>query len=351
MSRALALALLLAPGLSACAPDAGAPDATATAPAPAPVHDLAGEALGTTWRVKWLGAAEPDALRSAVESALAEVDASMSTWRDDSELSRIRAADGPVGVSVDTAHVVQAALELAAATGGAFDPTVQPLVELWGFHGERRATPPTDDELAAARAQVGWERVTVGWTDGSPWVDGGGTALDLSAIAKGHAVDRVSAALSARGVAHHMVEVGGEVRTAGAGPAGVWRVGVDRPEVGLAPGARLEAVVELTNGAVATSGNYRNAYDLEGRRVAHTLDPRTGQPASSNAASATVIAPDCRTADALATALMVLGTDGLALVERWPDVEAMVLVAEDGVFVPRATAGMKRFAPERHPDK
>lgn len=319
----------------------------AEAPAVAAVQQLTGEALGTTYTVKYLvGEIADDDVAAGVREALASVDAAMSTWRPDSDLSRVRATPGPVVVSEATVEVVEEALSLAEASGGAFDPTVQPLVELWGIHGERRQDVPSAQELAAVMAQVGWERIVVGRDpEGRPTVDAGGTALDLSAIAKGYAVDRVSWALSRLGVANHMVEVGGEVRAHGMGPTGTgWRLGIDRPEEGLAPGAQLEAVVRLTNAALATSGNYRNAYVVDGTRIVHTLDPRVGRPVESGIASATVVAPDCTTADAIATALMVLGEEaGMALIEGRPQVEALLLVLDEGEFRAVKTSGMDAF--------
>ncbi len=325
---------------------------------PAPeraVHALRGEAFGTTWTVKWLGDApitEADA-EAAIVGALAEVDAAMSTWRDDSDLSRARAAQGPVTVRAETGLVVEAALVLARETGGAFDPTVQPLVELWGFHGTPRTTWPTDDEVASARAQLGYDRVRVVHDgQGGVTLDTAGTALDLSAIAKGHGVDRVSWALSDLGVSEHMVEVGGEVRAHGRGPGGVWwRVGVDLPSPSLKMGEALAAVVQVTNGAVATSGNYRQSFRVEGREVHHTMDPRTGFPAAARVGSATVIAPDCRTADGWATALMVLGADeGLRLIEGRPELEALVLVPDGEGFARRLSSGMARHLADDVPD-
>jgi thiamine biosynthesis lipoprotein len=275
----------------------------------------------------------------------------MSTWRDDSELSRIRASDGPVEVSEDTALVVREALEIAAATGGAFDPTVQPLVEVWGLHGAKRTSVPSDEELAAAMAHVGWRRVTLARTEALvPTVDSGGTALDLSAIAKGHAVDRVSSALSALGIPSHMVEIGGEVRVAGPSPSGgPWRVGVDVPREDSVPGRALADVLEISNAAIATSGNYRNVYAIGDLRVVHTLDPRRGRPVESGVASATVVASDCRTADGWATALMVMGEAGLPLIEARRDIEALLLVVDGDGFAPRQTSGMERFVAELDP--
>lgn len=286
-------------------------------------------------------ASEP-AVGEAVRAVLARVDERMSTWRDDSELAAVRRGPGPVRVSPETASVVEAALHLARETDGAFDPTVQPLMELWGLHGEPRTELPTVDEIAAVMTRVGHHRVQLasdsrGWT-----VDAGGAALDLSAIAKGHGVDAVSQHLSGLGLIEHYVEIGGEVRAHGRGPAGgAWRVGIDVPEEGSVPGRRFAAVVGLVNGALATSGNYRNAYEVDGQRVVHTMDPREGRPAVSDAASVSVVAPDCRTADGWATALMVLGTErGLAMVEARPELEALILQLDGPDFVQRASSGM-----------
>lgn len=312
---------------------------------------LQGEALGTTWTVKWsTDAAVCDEKRvdGGASDVLAEVDAQMSTWRPDSEIMKARRATGPVAISEDTADVVRDALALAAATDGAFDPTVQPLMEVWGFHSRGRGIQaPAPEALEAARAQVGWQRVDLQYSGGSPQLTTGGTALDLSAIAKGHAVDRIASFLSGLGHADHMVEVGGEVRVSGHGPNGVWTLGVDSPEEGAAPGQSFAALLSLTNVGLATSGNYRNLVEVDGRKVHHTMDPRTGQPASTDVASASVVASDCRTADAIATAVMVLGVDaGLALVEARSDVEAYVLVSGPEGFEARSSSGMARYLRE-----
>lgn len=334
--------------LAACGASVSVDPATTRSPVAAEsLNEVRGEALGTTWMVKWVG--QPGAeVKPVVERVLADVDRQMSTWRDDSELAAIRAADGPVVVSEETAFVVREALSLAEATGGAFDPTVQPLMELWGLHGAKREAPPTDDELASVLASVGWARVAVGRDEaGLPTVDSGGTALDLSAIAKGHAVDRISEALSGLHLPDHLVEVGGEVRAMGSGPKGPWRLGVDRPEEGLAPGQKLAAVATLTNVGMATSGNYRNTYEVDGVKVVHTLDPRTGRPALGTVASATVLAPDCRSADGWATALMVLGADqGMPLIEARPELEALLLVSEQGGFKQVRSTGLDPWIPQ-----
>jgi len=310
------------------------------------VSEVRGEALGTTWSVKWVGP-QRDWVDVAVADALNEVDRGMSTWRQDSEINRIRSNEGPIEVSQGTYEVVVAALEIADKSGGAFDPTVQPLVELWGFHGKRRTTLPSDEELASARALVGYGKVSTLGEQGR-WVDGGGTALDLSAIAKGHAVDRVSEAVSELGLSNHLVEVGGEVRAVGVGRNGSgWRLGVDTPEAGLAPGEKLAAVVTLHDRSMATSGNYRNSYTIGSVEIGHTLDPRTGRPAENTVRSATVVAPDCRTADGWATALMVLGAEGLPLIEAEPEVDALLLVEAAEGYTQLQSSQMRRVLSEK----
>ena len=297
-------------------------------------HQLQGEAFGTTWRVKWVG--EDDAgVQGDLLAALESVDSGMSTWRPDSEIMRVRRGPGAVPVSQDTYEVVAASLQLARASGGAFDPTVQSLMEFWGFHGEPRAAWPTEEELASARAVVGYEKVMpVRNLDGTYTIDAGETALDLSAIAKGFAVDKLSDVLLERGHNQHLVEVGGEVVARGKSARGDgWVLGVDKPVRGAAPGVDYAAVFELVDVAMATSGNYRTRVTVGDREVGHTLDPRTGYPVQSDILSATVIAPDCMTADGWATALMVLGaSEGLALIEEVPGVAAFLQVmSEDGV--------------------
>lgn len=304
---------------------------------------LRGEALGTTWSVRWEGdSSQEDAIAEAVVGALARIDGQMSTWRSDSELSAIRQSAKPVAVSEATAAVVREALWLSEQTQGAFDPTVQPLVELWGFHGTPLIELPTEEAIGVAREQVGWRRVRVSHTNGRAFVNGGGTALDLSAIAKGYAVDRVSLAVSELGVGSHLVEIGGEIRAVGPGPdGGDWSVGVEAPLPGNVPGSSLFGIVGVVNAAVATSGNYRQSRTVQGVEVHHTLDPRTGHPATSGVGSATVIAPTCAMADGLATALMVLGEDGLPLIERMEGVEAgLIWVDADGGST-KATSGFR----------
>jgi thiamine biosynthesis lipoprotein len=315
-------------------------------------HELrfAGEALGTEWSVELVVPEAPAPervarIRERVDATLDRIDRGMSTWREDAELARFnRHSDlDSFRFAPETRRVIAAALDLARETGGAFDPTVAPLVALWGFGAQAADTPPSVAELEEARRRVGWQHLS--------FREGGilarsvpGVQLDLSAIAKGYAVDAVVAELARDRPIGVLVEVGGEVRALGAKPGGApWRVGIDDPD---APGSRLSAVVLLTGGALATSGDYRNVRMIEGRRRTHVVDPRSGRPVEQKVASASVIAPTCMEADAVATALMVLGPEeGLAWVEDRPWLETLLMVRQGGgINEERASSGWSRWA-------
>jgi thiamine biosynthesis lipoprotein len=310
---------------------------------------LRGEALGTAWSVR-LVTREPvaadriPALRGRIVATLDRVDRGMSTWREDAEIARFNhRADGrPFHFSPETRRVVAAAQVLARETGGAFDPTVAPLVALWGFGADAATSEPDAEALARARARVGWRHLA--WDD-----DGGlrarvpGLQLDLSAIAKGYAVDAVAGALAPERPLGLLVELGGEVRAFGARPGGdPWRVGIENP---VAPGSGLEAVLALTNRSLATSGDYRQSRIVDGERRTHVVDPRTGEPVRNGVASVSVVAPTCMEADAVATALMVLGPDAaLTWVEERPWLDALLLVRSgDRIVERRASSGWSRW--------
>ncbi len=272
-----------------------------------------GATMGTRYGVRLAahpGTGALESLRAAVDAALAEVDGRMSTWKTDSELSRFnRARDtGWQALSPATARVVGSAFETSRASGGAFDATVGPLVDLWGF-GPPGAVQsvPAAKAVEAALARVGWHQVEVDATLGRARKRRGDVSLDLSGIAKGYGVDAVVRALSARGVEDFLVEVGGELAARGTRPGGgAWRVAIERP----LPGRRaVQRVVDLRGGAVATSGDYRNFFQDGGSRYAHTLDPRSGHPVGHPLASASVVAGSAMTADAASTTLMVLGPE------------------------------------------
>lgn len=313
---------------------------------------LEGATMGTTWGVDvpappaGLDAAR---LRTAVEDALAGIERAMSTYDPASEVSRFNASAGDAWfpVSAATHTVIAAAQDASARTGGAFDVTVGPLVEVWGFgpgaDGGGRGRRPSAAELEAARAIVGAGRLELRAPPAAIRKRDPGVRLDLSGIAKGFAVDEVAAVLEEAGVRRYLVEIGGELRARGTNAAGrPWLVAVERPATALgAPPCFLE----LVDGAVATSGDYRRGFVDGGTRYSHVLDPRTGEPVRTGVVSATVVAPTAMEADALATALMVLPPrEGLSLTER-EGLAARLLVREGEALVERRSAGFPEGRP------
>jgi thiamine biosynthesis lipoprotein len=285
-----------------------------------PVVELSGAALGTTWSVKLatrdVDAAARRAAADEVAARLARIDARMSTWRDDSELMRFNAhrGTGPFPIAAETVAVVAIALEVSARSGGALDVTVGPLVDAWGFGRPERVEPPGEAELAKLREAVGWQRLELEPEARTLAKDHPALRIDLSAVAKGYAVDEIARGLGELGYRDFLVEVGGELRGRGSHiDGGPWRVAIEAPD---APGRRIHRIVELRDGSMATSGDYRNYYERDGLRYSHTIDPRTGRPIEHALASVTVLHPEAAWADAWATALHVLGPEaGYALAE------------------------------------
>lgn len=323
------------------------------APEPIDVLVLQGETMGTRYEVRIAGDRLDEDLRKrvAAETALRleRVDLWMSNWNPTSEISRFNAhpANNPFPVSRATADLVAFALRLNERTGGAFDVTVGPLVARWGFgHGARIDDPPSSGEIETLLRHTGPGRIRVeSGPDGPSLVKTDPeTRVDLSAIAKGFGVDQVAEGIAELGREDFLVEIGGEVRTAGERPGGgPWRVAVEKP---IDDGRAVQSIVELGDRAMATSGDYRIFYEEEGRRVSHTIDPRTGRPVEDGPASVTVLAPTAMAADAWATALMVLGEDeGLALADREGLAALLLLRGEDGGFVERRSAAWPRETP------
>ncbi len=276
---------------------------------------LTGEALGTSWTVRAVGdPADGLRLSAAVREEIVRVDEQMSHWRADSALSRFNAADRgtPHALPRPFADVLDYAMSLAQQTEGAFDPTLGPLVDLWGFGPPGpRADVPADDQIETARAVGGWRRLEQ--NPDARWVQPGGLRLDLSGVAKGFAVDAASERLTAEGASHHLVEIGGELRGHGVKPDGrPWWVELEQPPDLDAP-RTLAALHELS---VATSGDQVRVFEHEGRAFSHTLDGRTGRPVDNGVASVTVLHLSAMQADALASALTVMGPDaGMAHAE------------------------------------
>ncbi len=293
---------------------------------------LSGPTMGTTWSVKYTGTPDEniDSLKADIEAALEQVNAEMSTYRADSVLSRFNqaAAGTLVDLPADTQKVLKAAFSLSEMTGGAYDVTVGPLVNLWGFGPETdRFEPPQADEIEAARRRVGWQSLLL---DGPRLLQPGEVYVDLSSIAKGFAVDKVAELMDKHGLKSWLVEVGGELRARGTKPYGQpWRIAVERP----IPGVReVEQVVALKDMAVATSGDYRNFFESDGKLYSHTIDPRTGYPVQHALASVSVLHKSAMMADGLATAMTVLGPkEGMAFAKANELAVFFIVRTDEGV--------------------
>lgn len=296
------------------------------APERIPVQQmLTGLTMGTGYSIKLMTTARMPELTEVsrkVQAELESVNAQMSTYVDSSELSRFnqQQSDTWFAVSHDTAKTVQLAQEFAEITHGAFDSTVSPLVQLWGFGGAKPPQVlPDESAIQSILQRVGYQRLDVQLAPPALRKDHPQLHVDLSAIAKGHGVDRIAELLDELGCENYFVEIGGEVRTRGYRPDGKkWRIGIERPvELGPELQREIEAVLELSGQCLATSGDYRSVHRIAGRRISHTIDPRTGFPVKDQIASASAVAGTCAEADAIATSMMALGVeDGLELAEK-----------------------------------
>lgn len=268
--------------------------------------------MGTTWSVQLARLPEEldrEVVRADIERLLDQVNDEMSTWRGDSVISRFNRAPAGTAMVIPEgfAQVLSAALALAEATVGAYDPTVGPLVKLWGFGPDSaRTSVPTAAEIARARARVGYRLLEFDRAT-RQLIQPGNVYLDLSSIAKGFAVDQIAEYLLERGAEDFLVNLGGDLRVNGRRTdRRPWQVAIERAggETG-----KVEQIIQPGNAAVATSGSYRQFFENDGRRYSHTIDPRSGQPVSHAVVAVTVVAADAMTADALATALGVLDPD------------------------------------------
>ncbi len=307
-----------------------------------------GETMGTRYTVQIAEAlSESDRIATArtIEKSLENVNRKMSSYLDDSELSRLNrtGAGESITVSPETFDVFLESQRISELTEGAFDVTVAPLVALWGFGPERTPlTPPSQDMLEEVRARVGYGKLLIDDDARTITKSIDGVECDLSAIAKGYAVDRVAERLEEKGIRSYMVEVGGEVRTLGKNAKGeLWRVGIERP----VPGTRaLYRVVPLSGLSMATSGDYRNFYEVEGKLYSHLIDPRRARPVEHHLASVSVIDETCMRADGLASGLLVLGPEeGFELAAR-QDLTALFLIrTESGEIVEKTTPAFEQF--------
>jgi thiamine biosynthesis lipoprotein len=269
--------------------------------------------MGTTFNVVLVEPPESiatDALENDLVGALQIVDRLASTWRDDSELTafnREQSVDW-IPVSQQFCALLESALAVSEATGGAFDLTIGPLTNLWGFGPDGQINdPPSDDAIAAAQQRVGFQNLEADCREQRVRKNFPDLYVDLSGWAKGYAVDQLAELLDARGIDNYLVEIGGELRVKGKNRENdKWAIGIEAPSTS----ARVpHAILHVTDTSVATSGDYRNYFEYAGQRFSHTIDARTGRPVIHNLAAVTVVNPSTAYADAMATALLVLGPD------------------------------------------
>jgi FAD:protein FMN transferase len=288
-----------------------------------------GETMGTTYTVK-VPTVYARGLRVEVDGILEEVNASMSTYRPDSELSKFNAAGSESFVLSESVFgVMQDALSLSEMTDGAFDITVGPIVNAYGFGPDIKIELPDEDELKALREGIGFGHLTLDEGHSSIQKDLSEVYCDLSAIAKGYGIDRVAQLLESKGIEQYFVEIGGEVRCRGVNQDGVaWRVGIEKPVSDM---RELHRVISLSDLSMATSGSYRNYVEVNGTRVSHTIDPRTARPVTHDLVSVTVIHESCEWADGYATALMVMGEiDALTFAESKALAVLLIVSGVDG---------------------
>lgn len=279
---------------------------------------LSGETMGTTYSIVAIGAdLNAEDLGAAVGETLTSVNAKMSNWDPNSEVSTFsgRMSTEPVEVSAEFAKVIEAANEVHLKSGGKFDVTLGPLIELWGFGPRKPEDPlPLDAEIAAALESVGQDQL-LSLEDRKLRKSNPETGINLSAIAKGYGVDAVAQTLSNLGAESYLVEIGGDLVTKGENPNGdPWQIGIEKPQSGA---QAIQMVVPISGYGMATSGDYRNYFEQDGIRYSHILDPVTGRPVTHATTSVTVIADSAMMADAWATAMLVLGLgEGLRVAEE-----------------------------------
>lgn len=309
-----------------------------------PFRTNEGMVFGTIYKITYQ---HNDDLQNDIKAAMMEVDNSLSPYNPSSIITRINHNEDTV-LNEHFVHVFNLAQQISSETEGAFDITVAPLVNAWGF-GFKHSIDIEPSVIDSLRQFVGYQKIKL--EDGKIIKEDERTMLDCSAIAKGYGVDRVARLLDQKGVKNYMVDIGGEVVLKGKNPRMKnWRIGINKPvEDSLSVNQELQTILEVSDVGMATSGNYRKFYYKDGKRYAHTIDPRIGTPVQHNILSATVIAKDCTSADAYATAFMVMGLEkAKAFCEAHPELHAYFICDGEGesyeIF---ATPGMEKFIVKR----
>lgn len=291
-----------------------------------PYQKNSGFIFGTTYNITYQYS---DDLKADIEARLKEVDYALSMFNEESIISRVN-NNQPVELNKMFLNVFQLAMQISRDTDGAFDITVAPLVNAWGF-GFKQGTMPDQHTIDSLRTIIGYKKISY---DGQRIVkQDPRIMLDCSAIAKGYGTDMVAQLLNEKGIKNYLVEIGGEIVTSGISEKRLpWKIGVTKPtEDSLLVGGELQTVLNITDKAMATSGNYRNFYYKGGKKYAHTIDPHTGRPVQHNILSATVLCDRCARADAYSTSFMVMGLEqAKKVLQRNPDLMAYFIYDDHG---------------------
>jgi len=300
--------------------------------------EFSGKTMGTVYHIKIVTGFfdNTKGLKHKIEVKLEEINNSMSTYRKNSEISRFNAL-GRIGekfyVSDDFLHVMTVAQNIYQLTGGAWDGTIKPLVNLWGFgNSKNKKRIPSKSEIQAILTDIGFNHIEIS-PDRYLLKRKASISLDLASIAKGYAVDQVAMLIRTDGIENFLVEIGGEVFASGLRKDGKqWRIGINRPQKD-APYDQVFKVLTLQDKAFATSGDYRNYFEIDGKRFSHILDPNNGYPITNGVVSVSIMSDTCTFADGLATAVMVLGPEkGLNLVNSLDNTECLIVVQKNGAL-------------------
>ncbi|XQW84147.1 FAD:protein FMN transferase [Thalassotalea piscium] len=306
---------------------------------------LQGKTMGTTYHIKVIvdhNSINPEALQQQIDNELLQINQEMSTYIPDSELSLFNSSTSiePIELSPGLARVIKEAIRIGKMSEGKLDVTVGPLVNLWGFGPEYHPdTIPSDDALAKARKRIGLNNLTLSGNmlaKSKPDL-----YVDLSTIAKGYGVDKVAELIEKNGIFNYLVEIGGEMRVKGFKHTGeLWHIAIEKP---INEERAVQQIIVPKDNAVATSGDYRNYYEVDGQRFSHIIDPDTGKPINHKLVSVTVIHPSSMTADGLSTAMMVMGEEKALSFAKEHDLAVYIIAKTDNGFVEESTKQFMQY--------
>ncbi len=303
---------------------------------------LQGYTMGTTYNIKANDLGTAKALQIKVDERLAQINQLMSTYIADSELSKFNQNQSTncLPLSKDTLEVIEAAVSISKSTQGKFDVTLAPLIEMWGFDKkDTNNAIPSNEQINAQLKQIGYAQINI--KDGCVAKGTPDLSINLSAIAKGYGVDEVAEVVESFGHTHYLVEIGGEIVVKGVNDKGKpWSLAIESAST---KEHSIQRIISLNNMSIATSGDYRNYFEKDGKRYSHTIDPTTGYPITHNLASVTVLHPNNMQADAIATAMMVMGAeDSMAYAEKH-NIPVFMLVKEGEQFVEHSSSAFKPY--------